>query len=235
MSQNVTNHKSINMKLGIILTVIFLSFNLTAQIDTIGANHLNKYYQINMGLSYGNLAGNVSEFIKHGGALNMGFADGRKNTIYGFNMDILLTGKRKEFTIPAGYEHYTTPATVLFGLFYGQILGDQHQSHFQATIGINYGWLLHRKLNQKIGGYHGFVPQIELTRSIRLGKTNYSDYQFTSQYTPRRYDPSLSNKFIDLFLRYQPLLFNNEEGKGSLISFGIRYKINKYSISKNTI
>jgi hypothetical protein len=94
---------------------------------------------------------------------------------------------------------------------------------------------LHKKQDQDIGGYHGIVPQIEFSRSIRIGKTNYSDYQYTSQYTPMRYDPSLSNKFIDIFVGYKQFFLNNTEGKGGLLSIGIRYKLNKYSISKNTM
>ena len=223
------------MKYIITVVSILIALSANAQMDSLNMESFSKYFQINMGLSYGNMKGKVSEFTKHGGSFDMSFADGRGKHIYGFNMNILLSNKLKEFSIPAGYEHYDNPATVLFGLFHGQTFGNQHKSHFQGVIGLNYGWLLHKKQDQDIGGYHGIVPQIEFSRSIRIGKTNYSDYQYTSQYTPMRYDPSLSNKFIDIFVGYKQLFLNNAEGKGGLLSIGIRYKLNKYSINKNTM
>lgn len=223
------------MKYIIAIVLISAFVELNAQTDSLIFVSFNKYEQISMGASYGNLSGNVSEFTKHGGSLDMIFAEGRKKHIYGLNLNILLSNKEKEFSIPPGYEHYDNPATLFFGLVYGQTLGNQHKSHFQGIIGLNYGWLIHKKLDQDIGGYHGIVPQIEFSRSIRIGKTGYSEYQFTSQFTPMRYDPSVSNKFIDIYIGYKQLLLNNSEGKGGLLVFGIRYKLNKYSIRKNAM
>ena len=221
------------MKHILVLAISLIATKVSSQNDSLSFESFQKYSQINMGLSYANFNGEVSNFTKQGGSLDMLFADGRNNNIYGFNMNVLLSNKVEEFTIPAGYEHYDNPATVFFGVFYGRTFGNVHKSHFQGTIGINYAWLLHRKQDDDIGGYHGFVPQIEFSRSIRIGKSKYSDYQFTSQYTPMKYDPSISDKFIDIFLGYKQLLLNNEEGKGGLFTLGVRYKLNKYSINKN--
>lgn len=219
------------------IKTIFLTALIAAQLngqsDSLNLKALTKYFQTSMGLSYGHLIGNVSEFTQHGGSLDMNFADGRAENLYGFNMNVLLSNKRKEFSIPPGYEHYDSPATLFFGLFYGRIFGKQHKSHYQGVIGLNYGWLLHRKQDQDIGGYHGLAPQIEFSRSIRIGKTKFSAFQHTSQYTPMRFDPSLSEKFIDICIGYKQLLFNSLEGKGGLFTFGIRYKLNKYSIHRN--
>lgn len=221
------------MKNLLVLVTYLITLNVTAQSDTFSFESFQKYSQLNMGLSYGNFSGEVSNFVKHGGSLDMCFADGRNGNVYGLNMNLLVSNKIQEFSIPSGHEHYKNPATVLIGLFYGRTFGDVHKSHFQGTIGVNYGWLLHKKQDDKIGGYHGVVPQVEFSRSIKIGKSKYSDYQFTSQYTPMKYDPSISDKFIDIFIGYKQLLLNNEEGKGALFTLGIRFKLNKFSISKN--
>ncbi len=218
-----------------ILILSLLVNSLIAQTDSIAIDSFSKYFQINFGLSYGNLIGDVSEFTNQGGSIDMHFANGKKNHVYGFNMNILLSNKVKEFSIPIGYEHYDNPATVFFGFFYGQTFGNVHKSHFQTSVGLNYSWLLHRKQDNDIGGYHGLAPQIELSRSIRIGKTIYSEYQYTSQYSPMKYDPSLSESFIDIFVGYKQLLLNNKEGKGGLITIGVRYKLNKYSLNKNMV
>lgn len=215
-----------------IILVIFMT-QLNAQNDSLDINSFTNFNQITLGASYGNFIGNVSEFTKHGGSFDLYYMDGKGKHVYGFNMNILMSDKKKEFSIPPGFRHYDAPATVIFGLVYGQILGNQHKSHFQAVVGLNYAWLLHRKQDQDIGGYHGIVPQVEFSRSFQIKKAEYSDYQYTSQYTPMRYDPSVSNIFIDVFVGYKQLLLNSDEGKGGLITIGVRYKMNKYSISNN--
>lgn len=217
----------------IILGLILFSNFIFAQTDSLGFNSFDRYYQVNGGISYGNLIGNIAKYTNQGGSLDMTFADGIKNHIYGINMNILMANKLKEFSMQQGFEHYNNPATILLGLFYGRILGNLHKSHFQSTIGLNYGWLFYKKQNKSVSGYNGFVPQIEISRSIKIGKTKYSEYQYTSQYTPMQYDPSISQSFIDIFIDYKHLLLNNNEGRGGLITIGIRYKLNKYSINKN--
>jgi hypothetical protein len=203
----VTDHKKTKMKQILIITLSLITMKLSSQNDSLNFESFNKYYQINMGLSYANLNGKVSNFTKQGGSFDMLFADGRRNNIYGFNMNVLLSNKIEEFTIPAGYEHYDNPATVFFGVFYGRTFGNVHKSHFQGTFGINYGWLLHKKQNDDIGGYHGFVPQIEFSRSIRIGKSKYSDYQYTSE------DNRLDSSYWDLQPINSPewhkIVFNN--------------------------
>lgn len=218
-----------------LLLVVVMSVYASAQLDTINMDLFTKYFQSNMGLSYGRFTPKVSEFTKHGVSLDMSLGQGSGKHLYGFNMNVLISNKVKEFTIPPGYEHYTYLATAFLGLFYGRIFGDQHSSHFQGIVGLNYGWLLHKKLDKEIGGYHGIVPQIEFSRSIKIGKPKYSEYQYTSQYTPMRYDPSISNSFIDLYIGYKQLLLNNREGRGGLFFLGLRYKLNKYSIRRNTV
>ncbi len=222
-----------NMIRLLIFVLLFSPLILNAQFENIAVDSLNRYQQIQIGLSYNNFNGEVSNFTKHGGALDMYFAYGRNQHLFGFNMNVIMSNKVMEFSIPPDFEHYSSPATLFFGSYYGQLIGDQHQSHFTATIGLNYGWLLHRKDGDRIGGYHGFIPQIEFSRSIRIGEPRFSTYQFTSQFTPPRYDPSITNNFIDVFVGYRKLFLNNEEGRGSLFSFGVRFKINKYSIERN--
>jgi len=201
--------------------------------DTIELQSFHKYSRMDFGMSYINNNGNVSKYTKHGGSFDMYFAEGKRNHFYGFNMNVALSNKLREFSIPQGFEHYDSPATVLVGLFYGQTFGNPKESHFQASAGVNYGWLLHRKRDEDIGGYHGLVPQLELSHSFITRKQKFSEFQYTSQYTPMKYDPSLSDKFIDVFLGYRQLLLNNEEGQGGQFYVGIRYKVNKYSIDKN--
>lgn len=222
------------MKNVLLILISFFVFTINAQNDSLYFESFKKYFQIEMGFSYVNLNGKISEFTKQGGSLDISFADGKGKHLYGLNLNVMLTNKLKEFTIPTGYEHYDNPASALFGLFYGQIIGNQHKSHYQATIGLNYGWLYHKKLDDDIGGFHGLIPQLEISRSIRIGKSNFSTYQYTSQYTPMMYDPTISNNFLDIFVCYKQLLLNNAEGKGGLFSIGLRYKLNKYSIGENT-
>ncbi len=218
----------------VIVTILHLSY-LTAQNDSLNIKAFNNYFQINMGLSYGNLNGNVSNFTKEAGSFDMSFANGKGKHIYGYNMNIMMSNKINEFTIPEGYEHYDNPATIFFGLFYGQVLGNQQKSHFQATIGLDYGWLIHRKRDKDVRGHHGIVPKIEVSKSFRIGKTDYSVLQYTGQYTPMIVDPTLTNKFIDIFLGYKQLLLNNSQGKGGLFLVGLRYKLNQYSIRANVM
>jgi|GEM_PF-5803863 hypothetical protein len=210
-----------------------ISASTFAQVDSFNIDSFQRYTQINMGLSYGHFLGEVSNFTKAGGSFDMQFAEGWDNHIFGFNINALLSNKVKEFTIPAGYEHYDSPATFFLGVFYGSVLGNQHKSHFHWSVGFSYALLFHRKRDQKTGSHHGFVPRLEIGRSIKIGKSKLSYFQYTSQYTPMKYDPSISQRFIDIFVGYQHLLLNSAEAKGGLLVAGLRYKFNKYSTNKN--
>ncbi len=222
-----------HLKTLFLLIFAIISNPVIAQNNSINFESFDKYSTISMGLSYINFTGVVSEFTKSGGSLDMNFGDGRGKHFYGLNINIAFSNNVKEFSIPQGYEHYNTLPTLIFGLYYGNTIGNPQESHFFVSIGINYGWLIHRKIDDDIGGYRGLIPQIEFGRSIQVGKNKFSDYQYTSQYTPMKYDPSINNQFIDFYIGYKQLLLNNDEGKGGLVAFGIRYKINTYSISKN--
>lgn len=206
---------------------------LAAQNASIDFKTFSVFNQSKIGLSYANFMGEVSNFTKHGGAIDLDYAIGRGKNLYGFNMNLLMSDNKQDFTIPQGFEHYKNPGTLMVGLFYGQQIGESHKSHFQAAAGLNYAWLLHRKDGDDIGGYRGFVPRVEFSRSFRVGKPSFSEMRYTSQFTPMKYDPSISIRFIDVFVGYQHLLLNNDEGRGGLISIGIRYKTNRYSIKVN--
>lgn len=212
---------------------MIISSFITAQNNPLDFESFSKYTMTGMGLSYINFTGTVSEFTKSGGSLDLSIGDGRGKHFYGLNINIAFSNKVREFSIPPDYEHYNTPATLIFGLYYGNTIGNPHESHFFVSTGINYGWLIHRKIDDDIGGYRGFIPQIEIGKSFRVGKNKFSDYQYTSQYTPMKYDPSVTNQFIDFYIGYKQLMLNNEEGKGGLIAIGVRYKLNTYSINRN--
>ncbi len=220
----------------VILTIILIvTFQtLKAQKDTLEFNSYKLKNQVALGLSYNGFNGNVSNFTNQGVAFDMNITEGNKKSMYGFNLNIIVSNKLKEFTIPNDYEHYKNPATLIFGFLYAKTFGESRKSHFQMNVGLSYGWLFYRKKgkNGPIGGYDGFVPQCEISYSINIGEPKYVLYDYGDNYTPPKYNPHIRNPFIDFFLGYKQLLLNNIEGEGGILSIGVRYKVDNYYLDK---
>jgi len=224
----------VNSSIKLFFLFIFC-FNLSfsfAQTDTIKVEEFKRYTQTNMSLTYGNYIGEVSNFTKHTFSMDMQFAEAKDKHIYGFKMSLLTSNKVKEFTLPVGYIHYDNPAALFIGFFYSQAFSNPHFSHFNGTFGIDYAGLLHRKRGESIGGYHGVAPNISIARSIKVGKPKYTEIVPTGYYSSK-YEPSISNMFLDIYVQYNYLILNNLEGRGSLLKVGLGFKLNRYPLFKN--
>lgn len=222
------------MRLPLFLILFVISYGkLEARIDTLITIDFNRYFQTYMGGSAGIYFGNVDQYTKSGGSFDMGFSDGKDSRLWGINLNLMMSNKLKEFTIPEGYEHYRNPGLVTFGFYYGFITPEHFNSHFQILVGLGYSWLLHRKQGEEIGGYRGITPTLEFARVIRIGKVRYSEFQYAGKYSSPKYDPTFRTQYIDIFICYKGLILNNEEGRGGLITIGLRYKVNDYSVSQN--
>lgn len=219
-----------NFKLFIILALIICG-DLNAQIDSL---KLRSYYgnlQSTIGLSLGDYNGNISEFNTGIVGFEITVSKEITNNIWGLNINILYNFTEEFFPIPKDYQRVSIPTTLLFGLTYGKIFGNKDVSHLYGSIGLNYGWIVYRRIDRKFSGYHGLVPQIEIGSAIKIGKSKTFENSFTSFITPKS-GYSVKNCFIDIFLSWKPLLFTNKNAQGSMIIGGIRFKQHTYHFNK---
>ena len=211
----------------VILIIVVGSCNLWAQNDSLKLKSSYSNLQSTIGISVGDHKGNVSEFNTGLIGLEMTISKEVNSSILGININYLSVFNEKFIPVPVGYRPTVIPRTLLLGLTYGKVFGRKEISHLHGSIGLNYGWMIYKQIDNKLGGFHGLVPQFEIGSAIKIGKSKMVENSFTSFLTPKS-DYSVKNRFIDIFLSWKPLLFANENAQGSMIIGGIRFKQSRY-------
>lgn len=221
----------------LIFSLIKISLLSAQAVGTVEINPteltFTKYQQISFGAVFNGLNGNITDYVAGRGGGNMDISFTKGKYLYGINMDFVVLKKNKDFTTPAGYEHYKQPSILTMGLHFGIIQGKHQNSHNRILIGAAYTSIYHKKKDKCIETYDGVSPYIEFSRMFRISGSHYSEMQYTGTYSEPRYDPTISYHYLGLFIGYRRLIMNNKEGNGNMLCVGLRFTMNRYSIGDN--